>query len=262
MKFLFFFLIVISGTKAELNVESLLEEGNDLFQKANELTVDDPEKAKDLYLKSALRFERITRDGEVENGKIYYNIGNAYFRADDLGRAILNYRRAEQFTPNDHNIQQNLSYARKRRKDALGETEETKVLQTLLFWHYDFSFSQRFTFFVTVFLTFWTAAATLIFLKRPFLKWIMGTTAILSVVFGVSLVTESRTIQSKRPGVIISDEIIARKGDSESYEASFQEPLHAGTEFTLIENRQNWLHIELIDGRQCWLPEVAISMVR
>lgn len=262
MKFLFFFLILVSGAKAELNVEPLLKEGNELFQQANELSVEDPEKAKDLYLKSALRFERITRDGDIENGKIYYNIGNAYFRADDIGRAILNYRRAEQFTPNDPNIQQNLSYARKRRKDDLDETEETKVLQTLLFWHYDFSFSQRFTFFVTVFLTLWAATTTRIFLKRPFLKWIIGTTAILSVVLGASLITESRTIQNKRPGVIISDEIIARKGNSESYEASFQEPLHAGTEFTLIESRKNWLHVELTDGRQCWLPEIAVSMVR
>ncbi|NIP92203.1 MAG: tetratricopeptide repeat protein, partial [Akkermansiaceae bacterium] len=107
----------------------------------------DPGQARELYRKAAMRFERVVRDGGIENGKLFYNMGNAYFRAGDLGRAILNYRKAEQFSPNDRNVQQNLEYARSQRKDDLGKKDETKALRTLLFWHYDFSFGQRFTLF-------------------------------------------------------------------------------------------------------------------
>ena len=246
----------------ELDRSALFKEGSDLFQQANEVSGSDPVRAGELYLGAAMRFERIVREGGVENGKLYYNIGNAYFRANDTGRAILNYRRAEQFEPNDVNLQQNLQFARSRRKDAFGETERAKVLQTLLFWHYDFSFGQRFGLFAVAFVAMWGAAAARLFVRRPFLKWVIGIAGIVSLATGASLVAESVAIRGERPGVVVAGEVVARKGDSETYEASFQEPLHAGTEFVLVEERNDWLHVELPDERRCWLPAKASGLVR
>ena len=60
----------------------------------------------------------------------------------------------------------------------------------------------------------------------------------------------------------MAEEVTARKGDSTSYEASFQDPLHAGAEFLLVEERNDWVHVELPDGRRCWLPAQSIAMVR
>lgn len=49
--------------------------------------------------------------------------------------------------------------------------------------------------------------------------------------------------------------------DGQSYEPSFKDPLHAGTEFVLLEVRNEWSHIELPDGRQCWIPTDSASLV-
>jgi tetratricopeptide (TPR) repeat protein len=246
----------------EMEAGALLVEGEGLFQQANELSASSPEQAKELYRKAAMRFERIVRDGGIANGKLYYNIGNAYFRAGDIGRGILNYRRAEQFIPNDTNLQQNLAYARSRRKDSLGEREEERVFRTLMFWHYDLSFGQRFALFALSFGTIWGAAAARLFHQRPFLKWIIGIAAVVAVTLGVSLILESRALSEERPGVVVAAEVVARKGDSTTYEASFRDPLHAGTEFLVIEEREEWIHAELPDGRQCWLPAQAVGLVR
>lgn len=245
-----------------LEVSGLFKEGSDLFEEANEVFAENPEKAEELYKGSALRFERVVREGGIENSKLYYNIGNAYFRAGDLGRAILNYRKAEQFDPNDRNVQQNLAFARSQRKDELKEEEKAKALRTLLFWHYDFSFGQRFLFFALFFVLLWATAAVRLFKPRPFMKWMIGFSALLSLVLGASLVLESMAIKGERPGVVIAEEVVARKGDSESYEASFQEPLHAGAEFVLVEERKDWVQARLPDGRTCWLPGRAVEMVR
>ena len=142
------------------------------------------------------------------------------------------------------------------------EPAETRVFRTLMFWHYDLSFGQRFGLFAAAFLTVWGAAATRIFFPRPFLKWIIGISAALSAALGVSLLNESLALERERPGVILAEEVVARKGDSHTYEASFQEPLHAGTEFLLLEERKQWIHAELPDGRRCWLPAQATEMVR
>lgn len=246
----------------ELETSGLFKEGSDLFKEANEAYAADPSKAEELYEKAALRFERVATEGGIENGKLYYNIGNAYFRAGDLGRSILNYRKAEQFNPNDSNVQQNLVYARSQRKDELAEKGKTKVMRTLMFWHYDFSFGQRFALFAVCFVLLWSAAGVRLFAPRQFLKWIIGLAGLASVVLGVSLLVESLAIKNERPGVVLAEAITARKGDSESYEASFQEPLHAGAEFVLVEERKNWVQVELPDGRTCWLPSSAVALVR
>src|ERR1043166_1680077 len=43
---------------------------------------------------------------------LLFNLANAYFRAGDIGRAVLNYRRAELLAPRDPEVQANLSFAR------------------------------------------------------------------------------------------------------------------------------------------------------
>ena len=121
--------------KAE--VWNLYREGESSFRQANELLQTDPARARDLFQKAALCFETVRSEGGIENGRLFYNIGNIYFRLGDTGKAILNYRRAERFIPNDINLQQNLNYARSRRVDKIEPKPQTQVLRTLFFWHYD-----------------------------------------------------------------------------------------------------------------------------
>ena len=254
----------ISGaaTLDKTKIYELYNEANNLFRQANELSAQSPEKAKDLYEKSALRYERISKEGNIKNGKLYYNLGNAYFRLKDIGRAILNYRRAEQYIPDDPNLSQNIRYARERRVDNIEEKQETKVLKTLFFWHYDLSTGTRFIIFAISFFILWVTASVKIFIHRPFLKYCIFVSIILSLFVGGSLTAEEISFRRNHPGVIINDEVIARKGNSGTYEPSFKEPLHAGTEFVLIEDRNKWFMIELADGRKCWVPSNDIELVR
>ena len=243
-------------------ISRLFHEANNLFAQGNKLSLSDPEKAKSLYKKSILRFERINNAGGIENGKLYYNIGNIYFRVKDIGRAILNYRKAEQYIGDDINLQKNLEFARNTRKDQIEVKQETKILKTIFFWHYDLSAKTRLILFAISFGMLWFFVAIRIFIKKSFLKWAICITVSLSVLFTGSLLIEYINFQKSVPGVVISQEVIARKGNSESYEKSFREPLHAGTEFTILENRGNWFRVELPDARTCWLPAMNVELVR
>jgi tetratricopeptide (TPR) repeat protein len=246
----------------EAQVADLFAQAKDFFRQANELVAVSPAQAEELYGKAAMRYERIIRDGGVQNGKLYYNLGNVYFRLKDLGQAILNYRRAEQYIPNDPNLRQNLDYARERRLDDIEEKQETKVLKTLFFWHYDLSTKSRVVIFSVSFVLLWSAAAIRIFTKASYLRWGITVSFILSLLLAGSLVAEELSLRNTHPGVVISQEVIARKGNSETYEPSFKDPLHSGTEFTLIENRGSWFQIELADARTCWVPSKDVALVR
>ena len=108
----------------------------------------------------------------------------------------------------------------------------------------------------------WVFAAVRIFIDKSFVGWCITMAVMLSLLMAGSLVAEEFCLRKNRPGVIISPEVVARKGNSHTYEPSFKDPLHSGTEFTLIEDRGNWYQVELTDSRACWVPSKDVELVR
>jgi tetratricopeptide (TPR) repeat protein len=102
---LFLFCMATPGRSAmpKEEVYSLFNQANQFFREANTAT-DDPDKAQKLDEKAILNYEKIISDGRIKNSKLYYNLGNAYFLKEDIGRAILNYRRAENLDKGRHNV--------------------------------------------------------------------------------------------------------------------------------------------------------------
>ena len=246
----------------QTEILDLFSRGKEFFRQANELEAGDSGRARELYHKAALRFERIAREGGIHNGRLYYNIGNAYFRMQNTGQAILNYRRAELFIPDDANLRQNLEYARSRRIDRVEEKERTKILKTLFFWHYDFAPKTRLLLLVVFSAAFWLVALGKLFWRRAALNWAMVVFGLIALMSVGSLATDMVADTYDKPGVILAPEVVARKGDSTTYQPSFQDPLHAGTEFYLREPRRDWWHIELADGRRCWIPATSAKLVK
>ena len=263
--FLFFFDAPAALGKAplsEIDIEELYNQGTEYFHQATEISEADPVAASDLYAKSLLRFERLVEEGNVTSGKLFYNIGNIHFLLDDMGRAILNYRRAQQYIPNDSNLAKNLAYARSMRRDKLDIQDRDKILQTLFFFHYDLGTKTRVIIFAVFYTAFWAFVSIRIFSKRPFTTWGLSVTLLFSLLFASSLFMEDRQSGIVRDGVILEPEVIGRQGDAESYQPSFEAPLHGGTEFTLLENRGAWWRIELADGRSSWIAAKSGELVK
>jgi len=250
------------GSLAGNDKLALYNQGEDFFHQATAVTTSDPKAAKDLYGKALIRFNRLVDEGWVRNGKLLYNIGNINFLLGDIGRAILNYRRAQQYIPDDPNLVKNLAYARNMRKDKLETKEEKKIARTLFFFHYDLDAGTRLVLFGISYAAFWIFAAVRIFSQRPYTKWVLAVSLIFCLMFGVSLYIEHYQAETDPAGVILNPEVIARQGDAESYQPSFEHPLHAGAEFLLLEDRGSWWRVELPDGRSCWIPAESAELVR
>jgi hypothetical protein len=246
----------------ESQEKELYSQGQDFFHQATEISASAPETAKDFYARALLRFNRLVEEGGVRNGKLFYNIGNINFLFDDIGRAILNYRRAEQYIPNDPNLAKNLAYARNLRQDNLEIKDQKKIQQTLFFFHYDFGTRTRLILFGIAYVFFWIFAGIKIFSHRPYTSWVLTISLFFALLFGTSLYVEQYQSTSNLEGVILAPEVIARQGDADSYQPSFEDPIHAGTEFMLLEDRGAWWQIELPDGRNCWIPAKSGELVK
>jgi hypothetical protein len=241
-------------------VQRLFHQANEAFRKANE-KAGEPE-AERLYTEAILNYRQIIKEGGIENAKLYYNLANAYFLKQDLGRAILNYRRAERLSAANTRIAKNLAFARSKRIDQIRLKSEQRVLQTLFFWHYDFSLRTKFVLACVFFAVVCGALTVMIWLGRSAAGTAtVAVAAILLLCFGTSVIVQARAQAGAIGGVITVEKVIARQGDGNNYPASFKEPLHSGTEFDVLEQRAGWMQIELADETDCWIPATAAEVI-
>lgn len=246
---------------SDQEISNHLSQAEQLFRRAMELDRTDPDAAKAYYQEAILHYEAIVKNGGVRNGKLYYNVGNAYFRIGDTGRAILNYKRAALFMQNDRNLRQNLDYARNRRADRIELRQKEKVLKTLFFIHYDVPSRMKLIVFAIAFGALWVLAAARLLLKTGWLRIAIAVAAVVSAVFLASLVVDAASLARTPEGVITAEETIGRMGDADTYQPSFKEPLHSGSEFRLLEKRPGWWRIELENGDRTWIPDGAAELV-
>lgn len=240
---------------------SLLNEANTAFQQAN-AAADRPDVARQLYEKAILLYEKIIDQGKVRSAGLYYNLANTYLLKEDIGRAILNYRRAAKLDGADVNIQKNLAFARSRRVDTVEVGADKRVLKTLFFWHYDISLKTKFLLTCLLFAALCISLIVMVWLGRgPVALTAAVLSGVLLLCFLASVIVEANHQANTRYGVIMAREVVARQGDGPNYPPSFKDPLHAGTEFKLIEQRPGWLHIVLSNGSEAWIPDDAAGLV-
>lgn len=246
---------------SEQDIYSTFMQANDAFRKANSLT-DDAESAKDYYSQAILGYEKIIDQGGVSNSKLFYNLANAYLLKGDLGRAILNYRNAESLDGSDADIQKNLAFARSQRLDKVEVTAAKKVMERLFFWHYDFSMRGKLLVGSICFAIVCLAVTVRLWFPAVGGSIVLAViAAIVTVALGVSVGVDRYVRVNERCGVIVAVTVNARQGDGAGYPLSFEEPLHAGTEFDLLEQRPGWWHVRLTNGNDAWISDTTGELV-
>ncbi|MHC4642631.1 MAG: tetratricopeptide repeat protein, partial [Planctomycetota bacterium] len=185
---------------------SLFSRANEAFRQAHSIS-DNSNKAVKLYEEAILIYEKIISNNQIQNSKLYYNLGNAYLLKGNLGKAILNYRRAEKLDSADTNIQKNLAFARSRRVDKVKLKTEKRVLHTLFFWHYDFSLKTKFVLTCLFFALFCVSLIVMIWFGRiaPGTVTVVISGFLLICLFA-SVVLEANSQAGKICGVITAEE--------------------------------------------------------
>ena len=250
-------------TLAPEALRALLEQATEKFRQATRVAPEDPAAAKILYEESSVRFEKIISAGNIRNGKLFYNLANAYLLKGDMGRAILNYRRAERLTPQGRNLRGNLAFARSRVRDSIPVPPQRRVLDTVVAWHDGLPVLPRLAVFVLAFDLIWLLAALKLFnLVRFSLRLPVALLAVVAVLCFGSVIVDEVGSRRANEGVIVAEQVVGRKGpDPVGYDPSFHAPLHAGVEFAIVEERPGWYLVRLRDDRETWLPASAVAPI-
>ena len=74
------------------------------------------------YQQAVKDYEQLLKQGV--SAELYYNLGNSYYRMDEMPRAVLNYERALLLSPGDRDIRFNLQMARSKTIDKITPESE------------------------------------------------------------------------------------------------------------------------------------------
>lgn len=237
--------------------ESILANAEEVFRQAMDAADENPDVAKELFHRSAVLYNSLIHAG-VANGAVYYNMGNAFFRAGYHGQAVLNYRRALLYTPDDPLVTANLTFLRSIQKNSFPENAQNSISDILLFWHNSITIWWKVVILVFANIVFWGSLIAGRFVKIP--SWISVSAVILLLMFASSLVVEWNRLQIKH-AVITEKTTIARKGDSHSYARAFDSPLYEGLEVEVLQQRVGWLQVKLTNGELCWIDARDCELV-
>ena len=208
------------------------------------------------YRESADLLESIVADG-YRNGAVYYNLGNAYFRAGEYGRAILNYRKAKPYRPRDPYLKANLAQALAVAPGRLNEPP-SPWWSHVFFWSDWISFPAKGGLFLVGMSLSAFATVVAVYFRLSRLKIPIVAVVVASLAMGLdATLTDPSGIDSHRG--VVTGETIARKGTGEAYEAAFDQPLRDGAEFDVLSETPGWIfgHFEGIgDG---WIRNESVA---
>jgi tetratricopeptide (TPR) repeat protein len=222
------------------------------FENANRAYADgDYQLALDLYSK-------IIED-KIESGEVYFNMGNAHFKMNNIGLSMLYYEKARLYLEGDPALEQNIRLTQLRVVDKI---DAVPILFLEEWWTALLNlFSYNTLLWLTLFL--FTLLIVLIitqlFLNRRYLRrliWIFSAVFFVAFFISVSQIIE---IENTKSGIILEDKVsVVSEPNLDGTEVFI---LHEGTKVSVNRELNDWLEISIPDGKTGWLKTTSIGFI-
>lgn len=215
------------------------------------------------YNEAIAIYQSIVEAG-IEDSALYFNLGNAYFKKGDLGRAILNYRRAHRLDPRDRDINTNLAVARLQTLDRLDKNAEgsfANLVEVAEEW-LTLGEASMLALFLWLLMS---AALILAILSEQLRRYSLWAAAIIGLflVAGLFSMANRYYRETSAPEAVIVAEAVdvtSGPGSAEQYVVEFN--LHSGAEVRLTDSRPGWRRVTLPGNDfQGWVPAETVETV-
>ena len=227
------------------------DEKEDLFYRANQLYKEGRySEAVDGYLQ--------LNKSVIDNGHLYYNLGNAYFRLEQLGHAVLCYERARLLMPRDADLDYNLRYVRQQTRDIIEDDRDS--LSMPLFWLDSMTLDEVFWIFAVFNGIFWTALILRLYLKMEWSYYLVVISLAVWIISGVSFGRKWFVIRTDDRAVILDKEVNVLSGPDADDTVLFR--LHAGTIVRFEREEDGWSVVSMHDKKRGWVEAHSVGLIR
>ncbi len=253
-------LVAVAGFCCLVHVGSAvaqLEQNRSLFRQANQ-------QYQESSFEAALETYQKILDSGHESGALFYNIGNTHFKLGELGRAILNYERAQRLMPRNQDVKANLALSRSLATDAITPLPTFWPFQVLKWWVH---LLPIFWLVLIVGVSYLVAAAAFIvriLTQGPRVRlWATRSAVgamVTVVVFGVNLAVTELGIGVHEEGIILVRSVPVHSAPSDDTSLELF-TIHEGTKVRIEQQAEDWLEIVLEDGKVGWVGTEVIGII-
>jgi len=184
-------------------------------------------------------------------------LGNAYFKTEQLGPAILNYERARLVIPRDGDLNFNLAYARDQMRDAIPQSQG--FFQAAFFWLDSLSMGELFLGFAFLNVLFWGILFIRLFLRMEWTYYLFLILLIFWVIGGTSFGLKWYQARSDDRAVVLKKEISILAGPDVRDTVLFK--LHEGTIVYHERSEDGWSLVHLPDKKRGWVKAEAVELI-
>jgi len=237
MRHIAFFLFLLGATSTF---------GQDAFADGNQKYVEE-------HYKTAIKSYESLIDSVTRSSEVFYNLGNAYYKTEQIGKAIWAYESALKIDPKNEDAKFNLEFANLQTADKIEQPKPalTEWLKRLLFgpqinlWAF-ISVGCSFALSLMILLFFMTKS------RRQLNISLMGgmTFALLLIFSTIAAYFHKSSILQHSEGIIISEVVNVRLSPLEKANVTFE--LHEGAKVNLQDENEEWLQIE-VGGNSGWV---------
>jgi tetratricopeptide (TPR) repeat protein len=250
MKKFLVILFLLSATFAWADDNTLLiEEGNKLYNQND-------------YQQAAMLYQKVIESG-YESSDLYYNLGNTYFKIDNMPLAILYYEKARKLAPGDRDILFNLNIANSRVVDKIETVPEVFYVR----WWNNLVYSLSLDSWGWISLTAFglTVLMLLVFLLSN-IVWIRKSSfwsgIIFLILFAFSFLLAQQkhaSFSSDHQAIVFTPTVTIKSSPTDSSIDLFV--IHEGTKVQLTDHVGDWYEIEIANGSVGWLKEEDIKKI-
>lgn len=249
--FVYIIVIVLLGfTNANAQNNTLFEEGNTLYNEGK-------------YAEAIDKYMAIL-ETDTHSAELYYNLGNAHYKLNNIAPSIYYFEKALLLSPNDKDIKNNLAYANNMTIDAIDYVPEvgfSKLIKNISnTFHFDIWAK------ITVALAFLYVVLVLIYYfsyssARKRASFVASVICLLSLCTALAFAFHKFTLDKKdNPAIVFAQESKVKTEPNLRSEESFR--LHEGTKVQVVDTVDDWKKIRLSDGKTGWMASEDIKMLK
>jgi len=195
----------------------------------------------------------------LENGALYYNLGNALLKSGKNSEALWAYLKAKAFLPRDADVQANLEYARSLLQPGVNASVKPSRLVQWLSLHQRFATSELVSWSS---LWVWLVACIWILsrwwplsrrIARP-VAWLSG---FLAAVFLAAWIVQTVWVDAVPKAVIVREQVDVKFSPQTAGTTHFILP--EGTIVQVLGHEFGWVQLKRADGLSGWAPEETVK---
>lgn len=214
------------------------------------------------YMEAADAYNKILSNGK-ESAKLYYNLGNCYYKLGENTKAILNYERSLLINPGDADARYNLKMAQNLVVDKIEVLPEIFFLRWYKAFVSYFSADQWAYISLVLFLLFLGMVALFFYSTRMILKktgFTVGIiTLLLTIMSVVFTVKQNNRITEREFGIIMTPSVTVKGAPDNSGTDLFV--IHEGLKVRIIGTLGDWVNVRLGDGNEGWVVNKDVEKI-